>query len=290
MTPAAPAAPAPSPAKVRLCRDGCGRALPRGSKARYVWGHAPNFPRSIDSADLSPAVIGAFWFRVRLADNGMCWEWVGLKTKRGYGQLKDPITHVRYLAHRLAYALLFSPVPAGIQVMHWCDVSGYGPGCVNPFHTRLGTHSENLRDAAAVGFMRRKLTASDVLKLRELRQAGAASNRALAKRFGISINQVTNITRGYAWQHLVDPEAPPLSTAKPWARKATCPSGHPYTPENSVMSSAYRGRRCLACIRLRIQARTLDPAYQEKREERLAYFREYDRTRRPRRAGRHRAA
>lgn len=75
-----------------------------------------------------------------------CWLWRGsIKPRNGYGHMhahgKD------YNAHRLAYELAKGPIPSGMEVMHSCDV----PHCVNPAHLSIGTHLDNMRDAAAKG-------------------------------------------------------------------------------------------------------------------------------------------
>lgn len=204
------------------------------------------------------------------------------KTKRGYGMFTDPETRTGYFAHRLAAALLNGPLPAGALILHGCDVAGHGPRCVNPFHTFHGTQSDNLLHAAGAGFMRRRLRAGQVLEIRALRQAGGVSRQMLAKKFGISRSNVTVIVNNHSWLHLLEPGTPPALTARPWTRKAVCPSGHPYSPENTAIVASTGKRRCRTCNRLRMRARGLAPAYQRTREERLAYYREYDRTRRPR--------
>lgn len=54
------------------------------------------------------------------------------------------------LAHRLSYELHKGPIPDGLQILHSCDVKN----CINPDHLRVGTHSENMAEAADRGRMR----------------------------------------------------------------------------------------------------------------------------------------
>ena len=49
-------------------------------------------------------------------------------------------------AHRLAWEMVYGPIPEGMQVLHRCDE----PRCCNPGHLFLGTAAENMAD------MRRK--------------------------------------------------------------------------------------------------------------------------------------
>jgi hypothetical protein len=47
-----------------------------------------------------------------------------------------------------------------------------------------------------------KLSATQVLEIRHLHQAGNVTNRALAKRFGVSDVQISRIVRGMKWKLL----------------------------------------------------------------------------------------
>ena len=82
--------------------------------------------------------------------------------------------------------------------MHSCD----NPPCVNVEHLTLGTDADNVRDMDAKGRRgrgRAKVTAAQVVEMRELRAAGETCN-ALAVRFGISPSAVSMATRGVTWK------------------------------------------------------------------------------------------
>lgn len=91
-------------------------------------------------------------FRARLRPNGDCVEWVGGKTRGGYGTFSlnrkacagQP--RVRR-AHRVAWELAHGPIPEGLDVLHRCD----NPPCCKLAHLWLGTKSDNMRDMHAKG-------------------------------------------------------------------------------------------------------------------------------------------
>lgn len=192
------------------CGCGCRGMLTERSKQdkfrKYLPAHSPKYARAIDASDLSQASRDAFWANVGIVDH--CLVWHGIKNKKGYGVWTDPATNRHYLAHRVAAALMFGSIAAGVQRNHFCDVGGHGPSCVSPWHTWSGSQSQNLYHAAGAGLMPRKLSASNVLELRSLYQSGV-TQRVLAERFGIRQSHVSMIVTGKAWLHLVDPNAPP---------------------------------------------------------------------------------
>jgi hypothetical protein len=153
-----------------------------------------------------------FWALVEKTET--CWLWRGHVEANGYGRtsIGAPPNRTAWLAHRLAWVIENGPIPPGRWVLHRCDVRR----CVRPSHLFLGTHEENMRDAAAKGRLGKghrgsangtaKLTELDVRCIRALR--GTLSTRDLGKNFGISASQVSLIHRGVAWRHVSTPAAP----------------------------------------------------------------------------------
>ena len=88
-------------------------------------------------------LIFRFWTKVKKTKD--CWLWTASIVGNGYGGFS--LDGQMRRAHRVAWELTFGPVPDGYQVLHKCDVRP----CVRPDHLFLGTHTDNLRDAAAKG-------------------------------------------------------------------------------------------------------------------------------------------
>lgn len=69
-----------------------------------------------------------------------CWLWQGHINPGGYGRL---CVNAQYIyAHRVSYELFVAPIPAGMHIDHKCHVKK----CVNPYHLRVCTDSENSRN------------------------------------------------------------------------------------------------------------------------------------------------
>ena len=68
-----------------------------------------------------------------------CWIWHA-SGSNGYGSLA--IAGYHHPAHRLSYVYHVGPIPAGLFVLHACDVRA----CVRPSHLRVGTAKDNADD------------------------------------------------------------------------------------------------------------------------------------------------
>jgi hypothetical protein len=86
-------------------------------------------------------------FLSKVDTSGDCWMWTASRGRHGYGQLSTRHGAAPAKAHRVSFELFSGPIPDGLEVCHSCDT----PSCVRPSHLFLGTHHENILDAAAKG-------------------------------------------------------------------------------------------------------------------------------------------
>jgi hypothetical protein len=132
------------------------------------------------------------------AANG-CWEWTGCFANTGYGSMGIPRTRKVMNVHRLAWIVTNGDVPAGLYICHRCD----NRKCLNPDHLFLGTAADNMRDSRQKGRQscgaanyNAKLLESDVREIRASRE----SQRALARRFGVSPSAIQAIKERRSWK------------------------------------------------------------------------------------------
>lgn len=147
-----------------------------------------------------------FWIRVdssNLHDPLKCWEWTGHKHRDGYGWCS--FQGKKLLSHRASYIVHFGAIPCGLCVCHRCD----NPGCVNPNHLFVGTHTDNMRDMVGKGRGRiyyhkgekcpaAKLTEDQVRYILSSKEKGVV----LAKRFLVSDAAITLIRKRKNWSHV----------------------------------------------------------------------------------------
>lgn len=87
---------------------------------------------------LAPATQRRFWEKVRERPADGCWEWLGARSPKGYGQFSIGAGEV-WLAHRVSYTLHVGPIGDGMTVDHLC----HNKWCVNPLHLDQVTRGEN---------------------------------------------------------------------------------------------------------------------------------------------------
>jgi hypothetical protein len=79
-----------------------------------------------------------FWTKVLVDLPDRCWNWLGAKDQKGYGNFY--IGRRKYTkAHIFSYLLHHGFIPDGLQVDHECN----NTSCVNPLHLRLLTGLKN---------------------------------------------------------------------------------------------------------------------------------------------------
>lgn len=144
-----------------------------------------------------------FWDKVDTTGKG-CWPFTGYVAPNGYGRFKygDYVTN----ASRVAWQLVNGPIPDGQIILHTCD----NPTCCRPDHLRLGTYKDNSADAIAKGRHahgetngRSKLTAKDVLEIRQIYETTGISMAKLARLYGVSNRQLRDIINGIYWRHVM---------------------------------------------------------------------------------------
>lgn len=155
-----------------------------------------------------------------------CHEWMGYRSKFGYGMVK--YRGYNHRVHRIVFQLWWGAVlPNWLGVFHDCP-GGDNPACCNPDHLWIGLPADNARDrdakgrhVAATGTRNGRHTKPECTargeqcgasKLNELQAIGVlarwlqgASQSAIAREYGVSRGPVQQIIYGHTWKHLFDP-------------------------------------------------------------------------------------
>ena len=148
-----------------------------------------------------------FWPKV--AKGPGCWDWRACTVGGGYGRFFDGRRDMR--AHVFSWILHGGRPPDWNKremVLHSCD----NRACVNPAHLRIGSHAENMRDMTSRGRQTMgeavntaKLSAADVLAIREAFALGGVSQSHLAGCYGMTSTMISFIVRGKHWRHVGGP-------------------------------------------------------------------------------------
>lgn len=179
-------------------------------------------PVKVDGA--SDDDMSRFWAKVATGQPDQCWLWQGWKDVSGYGRFVFHGKEVK--AHRFAINALHSEC-----VMHACD----NPTCVNPRHLTAGTLAENNADMERKGrgrsprgeaHLRAKLSREQVETARNEYEAGVATQKELAARYGVHTSTMSRAIRGLNW----GPDHAELPTPEVPAGPDCCWQTHPYIP------------------------------------------------------------
>lgn len=148
-----------------------------------------------------------FWNKVEMIPFHPCWEWVGSKDKIwGYGMIGGGLrTSKNQAAHRYSWELHNNAkIPEGLIICHNCD----NPGCVNPAHLFLGTHTDNMRDMVNKGREADnrgdknpncKISFEIAEKIRNEYYVGLIPRKDLAIKYGLHRSYIWLITQQKAW-------------------------------------------------------------------------------------------
>lgn len=146
--------------------------------------------------NLSKTHIQKFWDRIDKSNQDVCWEWKSHKNSDGYGSMK--IFGQEQKAHRISWTLHYGDIPDGMCVCHTCD----NPGCVNPHHLWLGTHTENMVDKSRKGRVdgernpNSKIDDETAKRIVREYENGIFSQAEIARKEKLSTGQVCKIIHG----------------------------------------------------------------------------------------------
>lgn len=175
-----------------MCGD-CGRKAKNESRHRTLG--APSLRRALANKPLEERFLSSF----QKSETG-CWIWIGAAMgPMGYGQISTKRKTLP--AHRVSWTIFRGEIPKGLFVLHKCDV----PKCVNPDHLFLGTPKDNMADMVKKNRSLKghrhpsaKLTESQIHEIR----ASQMSQRALAVKFGVLQQTISDICRRRIWKHI----------------------------------------------------------------------------------------
>jgi hypothetical protein len=182
-------------------------------------------------------IIERLLSRVKVNEETGCWEWQGARSNVGYGKMTVVCSgkKTNKLTHRLSYEQFRGEIPAGMCVLHRCDV----PYCINPDHLFLGTYEDNSRDMRNKGreasgdrngarlhpeqmtrgdkhwsrlhpervrrgerHCQAKLSENDVLTIRRRWSREGATMKRMSKEYGVTDVTIGNVISRKTWKHV----------------------------------------------------------------------------------------
>lgn len=139
------------------------------------------------------------WSKVTRGGDDECWPFNGAIGAKGYGTIgAGPGRPRRILsAHRVAYELVYGPIPEGMVLRHTCD----NKVCCNPRHLIAGTHYENVQDAMDRGRYPKganhhcaKVTTEQLAAI----IADPRKQKEIALEYGLSQGYVSRLKKGWS--------------------------------------------------------------------------------------------
>lgn len=153
-----------------------------------------------------PTSVNSLFDNCSPEPNSGCWIWMGALSIDGrYGSASYLDKTER--AHRLMFKLTNGEIPAGIKVLHKCDVML----CINPDHLFLGTDADNMADKTAknrqakgiqCNHPHRVFNDSSVREVRKLRKQGRTLQE-IAGLFATTKSSISNIVNEKTWRHVL---------------------------------------------------------------------------------------
>lgn len=158
--------------------------------------------------------IERFWRYVEKGEGANPhWFWTGYLSHGGHGQFQA-IRGKPTPAHRFSWEIHNGPIPDGLWVLHNCAPLPDLARCVNPAHLYLGTHDDNMRDAAlklqhprGEGHFRHKFTDAQIIDIRKAFHFLGQSLSHLGRQYSVYASTIQAIINGVTWKHLpITPE------------------------------------------------------------------------------------
>lgn len=189
-----------------FCWCGCGARTPLAARTHSARGQVKGRPlRYLPGHSSATVSEERLQKQIDRTDQSGCWLWIGPRTTKGYASTSWQGRFRQ--VHRMLWEREHGPVPAGLYVLHHCDVRH----CVNPAHLYVGTQTDNMRDMVVRGRKpsrkgerngRCKVSEDTVRTIRRRYAAGGVSLRALGDEYGLTMSVVHKIVTRQTWAHV----------------------------------------------------------------------------------------